>query len=214
MESASGNGHLVAKLQAEIARLKEENRKLRASNRRWMRIAGTDSLTGLPNKVFFTTALLPQAIAQANTDGQPLGGIMIAPDNLGEYNKKYGRSGGNDVVKGVADFLSENTEDEEKLVHIDGANFCLIVPESDLNRTKRRALTLRARVLNRQFDCGDSSVPLTLSLGVVSRSPTSPGEDVDVKTVVESFLRKMEAAMDQAKQAGGDRPQEDPETSF
>lgn len=214
MESASGNGHLVAKLQAELARLKEENQKLRASNRRWMRIAGTDSLTGLPNKVFFTTALLPQAIAQADAEGQPLGGIMLSPDNLGEYNKKFGRAGGNDVVKGVAGFLSENTEEGEKLVHIDGANFSLIVPDADLNKTKRRALTLRARVLNRQFDCGDSTVPLTLSLGVVSRAPKPDGEASDVKGVIDEFLRRMEAAMDQAKQGGGDRPVEDPETTF
>ena len=40
-----------ADLQAEIARLKDENEKLRASNRRWIRIAGTDSLMKLPNKV-------------------------------------------------------------------------------------------------------------------------------------------------------------------
>ena len=53
-----------ADLQAAIARLKDENEKLRASNRRWIRIAGTDSLTKLPNKVFFSTALLPQAISK------------------------------------------------------------------------------------------------------------------------------------------------------
>ena len=118
------------------------------------------------------------------------------------------------MVKGVASFLSENTEEGEKLVHIDGANFSLIVPEADLNRTKRRALTLRARVLNRQFDCGGTSVPLTLSLGVVSRAPATEGQEGDVKAVVEEFLRRMEAAMDQAKQMGGDRPVEDPETTF
>ncbi|MFH1571463.1 MAG: GGDEF domain-containing protein [Gemmatimonadota bacterium] len=214
MESGSGNGQLVAKLQGEIARLKEENQKLRASNRRWMRIAGTDSLTGLPNKVFFTTVLLPQAIAQATADGQPVGGIMVAPDNLGEYNKKFGRSGGNEVVKGVAAFLEENAEEGEKLVHIDGANFVVIVTNADLTKTKRRALTLRARILNRQFECAGTSVPLTLSLGVVSRAPGDPGGKLDTKALVEEFLRRMEAALDKAKQMGGDRPAEDPEVEF
>jgi diguanylate cyclase (GGDEF)-like protein len=214
MEAGAGNGHLVVKLQAEVARLKDENQKLRASNRRWMRIAGTDSLTGLPNKVFFSTALLPQAIGQGNADGLPVGGIMISPDNLGEYNKKFGRQAGNEIVKGVASFLSENVDGEEKLVHIDGANFVLIVPDADLAKAKRRALTIRARVLNRQFDCGDASVSLTLSLGVVSRSPSPEGAQVEIKEVVEEFLRRMEAALDQAKQMGGDRPVEDPEVSF
>ena len=204
----------LATLQAEIIRLKDENEKLRASNRRWMRIAGTDSLTKLPNKVFFSTALLPQAITAANADGRPLGCVMIAPGRLGEYNQKFGRTGGDEIVKGVSEFLSENVENDEKLVHIDGANFVLIVPEGDLTKTKRRGLTLRARVLNRQFECGGTQVSLTLSLGVVSRSPSPPGSNVVVKDIVDEYLRRLEAALDQAKQMGGDRPFEDPETEF
>ena len=56
----------IDQLQVEIDRFKEENKKLRTSNRHWMRIASTEDLTGLPNKVFFTTALLPPLITQAN----------------------------------------------------------------------------------------------------------------------------------------------------
>ena len=211
---SNANGDLVAKLQAEVAKLKEENQKLRASNRRWMRIAGTDSLSGLPNKVYFTTALLPQALAQSTTDGLPLGCIMMAPDNLGEYNKKFGRKGGDELVKGVASFLNENVEEEEKLIHVDGANFILMVPGGDLIGTKRRSLTLRARVLNRQFECGGSQVPITLSLGVVCRVATAEGTEIDVKEVVEDYLRRLDAALDQAKQMGGDRPYDDPEINF
>ena len=37
----------ISELQAEVEQLRVENEKLRASNRRWMRIAGTDDLTGL-----------------------------------------------------------------------------------------------------------------------------------------------------------------------
>ncbi len=72
MEGDPGRSH-DGDLEIEITRLKEENKKLRVSNRRWMRIAGTDSLTGLPNKVFFTTALLPQAITKSDEDGRPIG---------------------------------------------------------------------------------------------------------------------------------------------
>ena len=58
--ASSASSQDLNELQAEIVRLKAENEKLKASNRRWMRIAGTDTLTGLRNKVFFTTALLPR----------------------------------------------------------------------------------------------------------------------------------------------------------
>ena len=204
---------LVGKLQAEIVRLKDENQKLKANNRRWMRIAGTDSLTGLPNKIYFSTALLPQAISHANAENHHLGCVMLAPDNLGEINKKFGRTGGDDIVKEVAKFLKENVDEGEKVVHIDGANFVLMIPDADLSRAKRRSLTLRARALNAQFMCGGSQVPITLSLGVVSRAPTADGDDV-VKEVVDRFLSRLEAALDQAKQMGGDRPYDDPEVNF
>ncbi|MEC8993328.1 MAG: hypothetical protein VX656_18950 [Candidatus Latescibacterota bacterium] len=65
---------------------------------------------------------------------------MIAPDRLGEYDQKFLRAGGDEIVKGVSEFLSENVEEEEKLVHIDGANFVLILPEGDLSKAKRRGL--------------------------------------------------------------------------
>ncbi len=205
---------LVRELQAEIASLKEEGNKLRASNRRWMRIAGTDSHTGLPNKVFFTTAMLPQAISTANAEGQSLGCVMMAPDGLGEHNAKYGRKGGDQIVKGVADFLSENLEGDEKLVHHDGANFILLVPNGDLTRSKRRCLTLRARAMNRQFECADDHIALTLSFGAVSRKPSAADAKVVVKELVEEFLRRLEGALDKAKERGGDSTFQDPETEF
>ena len=205
MTEPSGD-NTVPKLQAEIARLKDENNKLRASNRRWMRIAGTDSHTGLPNKVFFTTAMLPQAISTANAEGLPLGCVMMAPDNLGEHNAKYGRKGGDQIVEGVANFLSDNVEEEEKLVHLDGANFILLVPNGDVTRVKRRSLTLRARVMNRQFECGSDQISLTLSFGVVSRKPTPEGAKVVVKELVEDFLRRHRRPRRPVRHVGRDRP--------
>ena len=73
----------VRELRLEIARLRADNQKLKTSNRRWMRIAGTDIHTGLLNKVFFSTALLPQQISKANAEKQSIGCIMLAPDGLG-----------------------------------------------------------------------------------------------------------------------------------
>ena len=48
-------------LHLEVECLREENEKLLASNRCWMRITGTEVLTGLPNRicvsqVYFTSA--------------------------------------------------------------------------------------------------------------------------------------------------------------
>ena len=204
----AGSGDLD-QLQAEIDRLKGENEKLRASNRRWMRIAGTDDQTGLPNKVFFSTALLPQVISQHNAEERSFVGILVAPDNLGEINQKYGREGGNQVVAGLAEYLKENIESDEKLVHIDGANFVIIVPMADETAAKRRTRQIRTRVVSRQFACGGDMVSLTLSMGVTLQPPEPQGTEIKVKEVSEDLLKRMGIALDQAKKQGGDRVVED-----
>ena len=203
-----------SELQAEIARLKTENQKLKASNRRWMRIAGTDETTGLPNKVFFSTALLPQLISKANADGDFIGCLMVAPDGLGEINEKYGRRGGDFIVKEVSEFLKANVEYDERLVHIDGANFVILLPEGDLQRVRRKGLALRAKITNRTFDFDKSTISLTLSMGGAARGPEAAGAKVNVKEVVENFLRKMDVQLDRAKHEGGNRVELDEDTDF
>ena len=40
---------------------------------------------------------------------------MLAPDGLGEINERYGRSGGDSVIKEVAEFLRESVEFDERV---------------------------------------------------------------------------------------------------
>jgi len=214
MASSGADQGLIEQLQAEIERLKKENERLKARNRRWMRIAGTDERTGLPNKVYLTTALLPQQISQSNADQEPFACIMLAPDQLGEINQEHGREGGDQIVQEVVAFLKENLEPEEKLVHIDGVNFIILIPKGDLAIARRRGLEVRGRVLLRPFRCADRGVNLTMSIGAVSRSPSPPGTQVDIKEVIDKLFKKLADALDRAKKEGRDRLKEDPETEF
>ena len=204
----------VGELEAEIARLKEENSRLKASNRRWMRIAGTEDLTGLPNKVYFSTALFPQLVSSANAEGNALSCIMLAPDGLGEVNQKFGRKGGDQLIKAVAEFMKKNLDKSERLVHSDGSNFIIVMPKTDRDRAKRRSLTLRAKIVTQRFEVEGKPMSLTLSMGIVSRAPSGEGDDIGVKDVTEAFLRKLAIALDTAKQQGGDRSVEDADSHF
>ncbi len=204
----------VAKLEAEISRLREENAKLKTSSRRWMRIAGTADLTGLPNRVYFSTALLPQLVSAANVEGHSLACIMLAPDGLGEINQKFGRKGGDQIIKAVAEFMKQNLDKGERLVHSDGSNFIIVMPKSDRDRAKRRSLTLRAKIVSQRFEIDGKPMSLTLSMGIVSRVANLEGVEISVKEVIEVFLRKLSTALDDAKQQGGDRSIEDTDSHF
>ena len=104
----------IRELQAEVEQLRVENEKLRASNRRWMRIAGTDDLPGLPNKVCFSTVFLPPIIAQANETGKSFICTIKATGKLGDIHMRFGRIGADEIVKGVATFSKEAMKEGEK----------------------------------------------------------------------------------------------------
>ena len=95
----------VAVLASQVASLRAEVERLRRENRRWARMAGTDGLTGLPNKISFVRAYLPQALARASEEGQSIGMILIAADNLGEINEEFGREAGDAVIRQLASLI-------------------------------------------------------------------------------------------------------------
>ena len=208
------NDGRLAELQRELARLTQENQMLLATNRRWRHIAGTDALTGLRNRIFFLTALLPQAIAQANAEGQSLSCLAIAPRGLGDDNAKYGRKLGDQVLTRVAGLLKQCVEEGEHLVHVGGTCFVLLIPDADLNRVKRRSMMVRARVQGQTVEGAEARVAVALSLGAVSRAPGQADDDASGEEVAVEFLRRLETALDQAKQMSGDLLYSDPETRF
>jgi len=201
----------LTELRAKVKRLETENQKLRASNRRWMRIAGTDSLTGLPNRVFLTTAVLPQLISKSSAEGVPVSCLILAPDQLADINRDHGREGGDTVIRALGEFLAEHQDDGERLIHLDGANFVLVLPGADATAARRRARILRARLASRLIPVGDQALHLTLSIGSVTHGPGSAETPADVKDAVERMLRRLTATLDKAKRSGRDKIVEESE---
>ena len=100
-------------------------------------------------------------------------------------------------------------EADEKPVHVDGANFVVIVPKGDQAQVKRRTRQIRAQVVSRHFECGEEAVRLTLSMGVIIQPAEPQGAGTKVKEVAEDLLSRMGVAHDQAKKQGGDKVVED-----
>ena len=71
-------------LKARIQRLEEENRK-------WMRLAGVNHLTKLPNSLMLFQVVLPKELAKDKGAAFSLACILICPDKLGDINQNHGR---------------------------------------------------------------------------------------------------------------------------
>jgi diguanylate cyclase (GGDEF)-like protein len=192
----------IAQLEQETKDLREEVSRLRDENRRWAKLAGTDGLTGLPNRISFFRAFLPQALQLSVKEGRPVGLILISPDSLGVVNENYGREAGDQVVNGLGILIQSLVGDSGKLGHIDGANFLLMIYPSDLELARGRANMIRARVRTHEFPCSDSVAQITVSAGILS---VEPAEGDDFRSLGEGYFSQLNQALHAAKKAGGNR---------
>lgn len=192
----------VRALEAQVESLNQEVKRLRAENRRWARLAGTDVLTGLPNKISFLRAFVPQALQKARKKGEPVGLVLVSADNLGEINESFGREAGDEVIKGLGALIQSLVGDEGRLGLLDGSNFVLIIYPALLEDARSRANMIRARTRTHAFPCGDTTAQITVSAGVIV---VLPKEDDDLQQASEGLLRQLNEALLAAKKAGGNR---------
>jgi len=203
-ETSEQMTHRLQVLEAENRDLKQEVHRLKAENRRWARLAGTDALTGLPNKISFMRALVPQTLQHATREQKSVGFILMAADNLGTINETYGRSAGDQVLKGMATLLQGILDEADRLGHIDGTHFAVVFFPADLNATRRQANMLRARIRSHGFACADTTAQMTVSAGIAAFEPSL---NADGKTEIEHIFQVLNEALYMAKTAGGNQVQ-------
>jgi len=63
-----------------IAQLQDRIKKLEEDNRRWMRLAGTNRLTNLPNSLMLYRIVLPTELRKYDGREVSLACLLIAPD--------------------------------------------------------------------------------------------------------------------------------------
>lgn len=192
----------VRDLEMEDRAQKEEIRRLKEENRRWARLAGTEALTGLPNKISFMRAMVPQTIQRAAVEEQPVGFILLSADDLGTINETYGREAGDQVIRGMGDLLKSLLDEEDRVGHIDGTNFSVILYPADLDTVRGRSNMLRARVRAHGFPCGDTTAQITISVGITSLEPPP---EADRRVLGEQAFHLLNGALYMAKKAGGNR---------
>lgn len=195
-------------LEQENARLRTEVERLREENRKWARLAGTDNLTGLPNRISFLRAIVPSEIRRALSEDKPISCVLMSADNLGDINQKQGRTAGDQVIKGLAAYLRTVLSEDEKLGHIDGTNFAIVF-QADIADATNRARKLRTQIRSRPFECGSESVQITVSAGLCSVHRT---EVKDPRILTDLMFKRLNDVLYTAKKEGGNRVEVYPDT--
>jgi diguanylate cyclase len=179
---------------ASITRIGELNEKLARSEKE----ATCDGLTGLANRRLFDTALV-RATAEASGDGSDVALLMLDIDHFKKFNDAHGHPMGDNVLRLVAQILTNHIKGRDLAARYGGEEFAVIllgaglVPAMTVGEQIRSLLDKRSLV-NRTT--GQNLGAVTCSIGVAVHRK---GE------VAGKLLDRADQALYKAKRAGRNR---------
>jgi len=152
-----------------------------------------DPLTGAFNRGYFD-AHAPRLAARCRPARQSLSVLMIDVDNLKQVNDAHGHSAGDRVLKQVVNRVTSALRPSDLVARMGGDEFAVVMPETDLDAALQVAERLRGRIAETPVE----GVAVTVSIGVAASRP-------DVEEELEVTLQRADAAVYEAKRAGGNR---------
>ena len=173
--------------------LKERIRSLQLQE---ARMARTDTLTGLPNRLALEE-YLPPAIARARRRGTSLALGVIDLDDFKPVNDRFGHDAGDELLRTVSRRLREWLRESDFIARLGGDEFVVVL--EDLEHAQElpqlsAALRHLHRAVETPFEVSgatSASVDMTMGLALFPLD----GEEA------EALLRQADAAMYQAKQS-------------
>lgn len=119
--------------------------------------------------------------------------ILLAIDNFNYLSGEIGPDGTEGVLRAVADFLENGVREAERVARWSDDSFMILVSQADAPE----AATLAERLRRGMMRVPVSGLPrLTVSIGIASRSPGEP---------VENVIARTEKATETARRGGGDQ---------
>ncbi|WP_296228953.1 sensor domain-containing diguanylate cyclase [Ralstonia sp. UBA689] len=156
-----------------------------------------DVLTGLLNRRGFDATLRAQFEAHRNSNPvtrAPMAFIMIDLDGFKAINDRYGHAAGDDVLRGVAERIVQNTRTQDHVARLGGDEFAVILPNCDLQAAITFADRIRAALTRQPVLAAGARAEIALSQGVVELR----ADDADTA----AFLARADAACYRAKDEG------------
>ena len=154
-----------------------------------------DPLTGIANRKAFDTEI-EAAIADARDNGACVSLLMCDIDHFKRFNDRWGHQTGDQVLRLVANCLSENVKGRDTAARYGGEEFSVILRQTTLRDAVNIANQIRQAVQAKKLvkkSTGDILGKISISVGVAQFAPND---------VPETLIKRADRCLYCAKNAG------------
>ncbi len=184
---------LRARMTAAVRMLGMQDKVLKAEDA--LRHQAThDALTTLSNR-FAVLSTLEKEFSRSHRTGDTISAIMADIDHFKQVNDSYGHQAGDAILEQAAARMQATVRGYDKIGRYGGEEFLVILPGCGLKDAERQAERIRHAVADSPFDIPNTSIDITLSLGVAC---TNQMEDPNQELLVQMA----DTALYAAKAAG------------
>jgi diguanylate cyclase (GGDEF)-like protein len=157
-------------------------------------LAYRDELTELPNRRG-AQRQIDVLLSRARRHGQQLALLLVDADRFKDVNDLHGHAIGDGVLREVAQRLRDRVRREDLVGRWGGEEFVVALPETTTDAAVAVAESLREAVSGTPIEAGETTIQVTISIGVAGWT----GEDL------EELVARSDGALYAAKAAGRDR---------
>ena len=175
----------------QVAELKTQLEDVRKESR-------LDPLTNIANRKAFDSEL-QMAVADCAESGAPLALMMCDIDHFKSFNDTWGHQTGDQVLRLVANCLSENVKGRDTAARYGGEEFAVILRQTGLGDAVHLAEQIRANVEGKKLvkkSTGDILGTITISIGVAQ---LNAGDHAEL------LVQRADACLYRAKHNGRNR---------
>lgn len=164
------------------------------------RLARTDSLTGLLNRQRLMERL-EKEVERSTRYGRPLSLMIMDLDHFKEVNDNHGHLAGDSVLVSTAETISGTLRTTDFAGRYGGEEFCVVLPETEINGAADLAERLREAVENTEHSINGTSLRVTCSIGVAQAASGNVEETIAVADG--ALYRAKRSGRNRVERAGG-----------
>jgi len=167
-------------LENELQRSSQQVTELKVQLDTVRKESRTDPLTGIANRKTFDVELAA-AINDASASGDGVALLMCDIDFFKRFNDTWGHQTGDQVLRLVANCLSENVKGRDTAARYGGEEFAVIVRQTNLPGAVSLAEQIRSNVECKKLvkrSTGDILGTISISLGVAEFAPGDSAESL------------------------------------